>query len=169
MNIHATIAPMAAKILPHVRLATEADIPQLLEMGRQLHVENGLMNVSEHLIEIAVRKAARGEGMVCGVIGDVGHVEAMIGLLVARYWYSLDSHLEEILSFVKYEYRKSDNAKALIEFAKDCALKLNVPLLIGIVSNHRTEQKVRLYQRRLGKPAGAYFLFNSRTGKTDGR
>ena len=162
----AVAAPVTAKPLPRVRLPVEADLPQLIEMGLMLHKENGLLNAAPDLIEIAARRAVNRDGMIGGVIGDVGHVEAMICLMTARYWYTRDNHLEELLSYVHPDCRRSDNAKALIEFAKDCALRLGVPLLIGIVSNERTEQKIRLYQRRLGKPSGAYWLFNSKTGKT---
>ena len=36
--------------------------------------------------------------------------------------------------------------------------------MIGVLSNHRTEAKVRLYERQFGKPSGAFFLYNARTG-----
>jgi GNAT superfamily N-acetyltransferase len=85
--------------------------------------------------------------------------------MMARFWYTEDFHLEELYNFVHPDYRKSDNAKALIDFAKNTAEKINVPLMIGIISNHRTEQKIRLYQRRLGKPSGGYWLYNANTGK----
>jgi hypothetical protein len=41
---------------------------------------------------------------------------------------------------------------------------MEMPLLIGVLSNHRTEAKVRLYERQFGKPTGAFFLYNGSTG-----
>jgi GNAT superfamily N-acetyltransferase len=164
MQPHVAAAPTATDKLPRVRVATEADIPQLLQLGRMLHRENGLTGWAEYRIMDAAHRAVAGDGSVIGVIGPMGHVEAMIHLFVGRMWYSDDPHLEELYSFVAPEYRRSDNAKALVEFAKITAERLNIPLLIGIISNKQTEQKIRLYQRRLGKPSGAYFLYNKKTG-----
>lgn len=164
MQTHTAVAP-TAKEFPKVRVAVEADIPHLLEMGRLLHEENGLSGWAEDLVLDAVRRAIAGDGSVIGVVGAPGRLEAMTHLFIGRFFYTHDPHVEELYSFVKKEYRKSDNAKSLIEFAKSTAERLNVPLLIGILSNERTEQKIRLYRRRLGAPSGAYFLFNSQTGQ----
>jgi hypothetical protein len=38
-------------------------------------------------------------------------------------------------------------------------------MLIGVLSNHRTEGKVKLYGRIFGDSAGAFFLYNAKTGK----
>ena len=56
------------------------------------------------------------------------------------------------------EYRKSNYADALIRYAQHCQEKLGVPLLIGVLTNLRMLSKVRLYRRRLGMPAGAFFV-----------
>jgi len=169
MHIHAAPAVAARTMpasnpLPEVRLALPEDLEEILEMGRQLHAENGLMNLDEDMIRQAAEAAILHNQGIFAVIGK-NPVQAMIFLGLRQYWYSKELHLEELLAFVLPQYRKSDNAKALIEFAKSAALKLGVPLLIGIVSNDRTAQKIRLYRRRLGEPAGAYFIFNGRTGK----
>ena len=55
----------------------------------------------------------------------------------------------------------------LCEFAKAAAEMLDMPLLIGVLSNERTEGKVKLYERIFGKPAGAYWLLNAETGVTN--
>ena len=41
---------------------------------------------------------------------------------------------------------------------------LGIPLIIGVLSNQRTEAKIRLYERQFGAPAGAFFLYNVHTG-----
>jgi hypothetical protein len=43
-----------------------------------------------------------------------------------------------------------------------------IPLAIGVMSNTRTEAKIRLYERVFGAPAGVYFLYNAKTGLTEG-
>ena len=149
--------------LPKLRLALPEDLEEVLEMGRLLHAENGLMSLDEAMMRQAAEAAILHKQGIIAVIGK-NPIEAMIFLGLRQYWYSRDVHLEELLAYVLPQFRKSDNAKALIEFAKSAAAKLKLPLLIGILSNSRTAQKIRLYQRRLGEPSGAYFIFNGRTG-----
>ncbi len=163
MNVH--VVESTEIIAPRVRVAVPADLQQLLEMGYELHRENGLVSASELKIEAAAHRAIEGKDGVAGVIGPVGALQAMIYLVIGQYWYSDDLHLEELCNYVRPEFRKSGNAKALIGFAKKCAKNMKLPLLIGVVSNQRTSEKVRLYRRQLGFPAGAYFLYNSKTGE----
>jgi GNAT superfamily N-acetyltransferase len=149
---------------PKIRTAVAADMPQLLEMGLDLHKEIGMLNPAPDLIEETFKQAIAGDGAVLGVIGPIGAVEGMIYLVIGRHWYSRDPHVEEMFNYVRPEFRRSKNAKALIEYAKATAIKLNVPLLIGILSTTDTKRKVAMYERLLGEPAGAYFLFNGKTG-----
>lgn len=160
----ATTAARSKPVLPRVRLGVEADIPQLLELGRMLHAENAMMPLSEDRILAAAWRAIRQDNAMVGVIGKIGHVEAMIYLTVGQFWYTDKPHLEELYAFVRPECRRSENAKALVEFAKESSRRLKVPLLIGIISNDRTKAKIRLYERQLGEPAGAWFLYGTTTG-----
>ena len=165
MNLHVKPAALAgAEVMPKVRLFAEADIPALVAMGRDLHHENGLMPFSESRAYDMARRAVARDRVIGGAIGPVGKPEAIIVMMVGQYWYTDFPHLEELFAYVKPEFRKSNRAKALVEFAKGCARELKSPLLIGIVSNERTEAKVRLYSRQLGAPAGAFFLYNGKTG-----
>jgi hypothetical protein len=161
-------APVPANTLPRVRMASMDDLDEIMQMGRELHAENGLMSWDEGKVKTAAVNALRGVDGVVGVIGS-DPIQAMIYLCLRQYWYAQDgdAHLEEFLAFVRPEFRKSNNAKALIEFAKSSARRLGVPLLIGIVSNEKTAQKIRLYRRRLGEPSGAYFIYGSKTGQKD--
>jgi GNAT superfamily N-acetyltransferase len=149
---------------PAVRLATMDDLEDLLSMGRELHKENGLLNLDEALIRQGALDAINGNHSVVGVIGPTGHMEGAIHLAFRRFWYTSDWHLEELWAYVRPQYRRSTNAKALVQYAKHCAETLKVPLLIGILSNTQTEAKVALYRRQLGAPSGAYFLYNAKTG-----
>ena len=150
--------------LPKVRLAVQKDIPQLIALGHQLHKENELMPLSERAILEAVTRAVRQDRAMLGVLGPVGAIQGGIYLTIGRFWYTDDFHLEELFTYVSPEFRRTENAKALVEFAKSSATHLRVPLLTGIISNDRTAAKVRMYERLLGKPAGAYFLYGAKTG-----
>lgn len=153
---------MIEKPDPVVRTAMPSDEDEIMAMCRMLHEENGLFRMSEERVRVVIRQALDRKGGLLGVIGQPGKIEAMIYMLLCQIWHSDDWHLEEIFNYVRPEYRKSNNAKALIQFAKKCALELDMDLVIGVVSNTRTEEKIRLYQRQLGKPNGAFFVFNSK-------
>lgn len=150
--------------LPKVRVATLYDLEDLLRMGHELHAENGIMPLDEDLIKQGALDAIEGRASVIAVIGKPGKIEAAIHLAFQNFWYTADVHLAELWAYVRPAHRKSRHAHALIEFAKSMAIRFKVPLFIGVVSNEKTEQKVKMYQRKLGKPAGAYFLFNGKTG-----
>lgn len=106
-----------------------------------------------------LHKAFDRKGGVIGVIGDPGNIEALIFLLISSFWYSSAWHLEELFSYVRPQFRKSTHAKALVEWAKRASDEIGIPLVIGIISNTRTEAKVRLYRRQLKDPAGAFFVY----------
>ena len=147
-----------------VRLAKAGDVEALIEMSKAVHAEGGVMPMSESRVRILADRAVKRDRFFCGVIGEVGKLEAVIALMIGQYWYSTTPHLEEIFAYVRPEFRSSARAKALLEFAKFMASDVGVPLIIGVLSNNRTEAKIRLYKRQLGEPAGCYFLYNGKTG-----
>lgn len=141
-----------------VRIATEADIPQIFELCRLLHEENGVASMSLERVGEMIRNGVDRNRGVIGVIGPSGALEGCISLVIDALWYTDDPHVSELFNFVHPDHRKSGHAKALIEFAKSTVDALGVPMFIGVVSNDRTEAKIRLYERQLGKPAGAFFI-----------
>lgn len=158
----ARIAPPEG--LPRVRVAVEADFPQLMLLCKSLHEENGVSNVDWPGVAAKIMQGLAQDQAMIGVIGEIGAIEAAIYLEISTFWYSTDIMLQELFAFVLPAYRRSDNAKALIEFGKGCTHRFSVPWLIGIISNQRTQAKIRLYSRRLGAPSGAFFLFGATTG-----
>lgn len=141
-----------------VRLATWADEPDVLDICRDLHKENGVFEISEPKLRAMLKRAFDRENGLVGVIGRPGELEAIMFLVISTLWYSDQFVMEELFSFVRPEYRRSAHAKTLIEWAKKCSDAVKLPTIIGVLSNTRTEAKVRLYQRQLGKPVGAYFI-----------
>lgn len=143
-----------------VRFADPCDMPQLMELCRALHEENGWFEMSEQKVHDMLMHHYERTGGVIGVIGPPDELQGAIVMQMSTMWYSEQWHLEELFSFVPPQFRRSENAKKLIDFAKKCAVDIGVPLLIGIISNERTEAKVGLYRRKLGKPVGAFFVAN---------
>jgi hypothetical protein len=143
-----------------VRIATAEDEEEIMELCRELHEENGLFSLNEEKVRETLRKAFNRQGNLIGVIGEKGSIQAVVCMILSSFWYSDDPHWEELWAYVVPEYRKSNNAKDLIAFAKWTSENSNMPLLMGIMSDHRTEGKVKLYERQFSKPFGAFFLYN---------
>lgn len=131
-------------------------------MCKLLHEENGLFPMDEEKVRGTLKMAFERRGGTLGIIGKAGRIEAMIFMLFAQMWCTSSWHLEELFNYVRPEYRKSNNAKLLIQFAKQCAEELHLPLIIGVISNTRTEQKIKLYERQFSKPSGAFFTYNTK-------
>ena len=70
------------------------------------------------------------------------------------------------LVFIHPDFRsaKGGRARKLCEFSKQVSDSLGIPLIIGVLSSHRTAGKVRMYQRIFGEPSGAFFLYGTKTG-----
>lgn len=151
-----------------VRIGTPADVHDVMELALMGRAENGFVNASEGKILQVIWNALHltGGGMI-GIIAPVGKkAQGAVLLRVITPWYSDAEVLEEQAIFIHPDYRsaKGGRASRLVEFSKYTADKLGIPLLIGVLSNSRTEAKVRLYERHLGKPAGGFFLYGAQTG-----
>jgi GNAT superfamily N-acetyltransferase len=150
-----------------IRLGTPADETAMLDLALRAWEENGINDVNPEKMLAMIRPALYlWQGLV-GIIGGFGEkIEGAVLLRLSQMWYSDSWMLEEKAIFVDPEFRsaKGGRARKLCEFSKKVADDLNLPLIIGVLSNHRTEAKIRLYERQFGAPAGAFFLYNVQTG-----
>lgn len=155
-----------------VRPATPEDYEQIWAMFRLLHQENGVFPMSQPKLEWILGRVLYPELIpqddtgirgYLGVIGPQGALEGFVLMVICAYWYTDALHLEELATFVHPNHRRSKHAQALLNYSKKMSDAINIPLLIGIISNKRTEAKVRLYRKYLPE-AGSFFLYNARTG-----
>ena len=150
-----------------VRIGTPDDVHPMMDLAMQACDENGFVNPNPQKLLAEIWPALNLENGIVGIIQDEGAgLEGAILLRVGTMWYSDAQVLEERAIFISPEYRsaKGGRARRLCEFSKRTADGLGIPLIIGVLSNHRTEAKVRLYERQFGKPSGAFFLYNATTG-----
>jgi len=150
-----------------VRIGTPDDVHPMMDLAMQACDENGFVDPNPQKLLAEIWTALNLENGVVGIIQDEGErLEGAILLRIGSMWYSDASVLEERAIFIHPEYRnaKGGRARRLCEFSKRTADELGLPLVIGVLSNHRTEAKVRLYERQFGKPSGAFFLYNAKTG-----
>jgi len=150
-----------------VRIGTPEDVHDIMELALSACDENGFVDPNPQRLLAEIWPALNLDRGMVGIIGEDGKKpEAAVLLRIGTMWYSDADVLEEKAIFVHPEYRsaKGGRARRLCEFSKQVADKLGIPLIIGVLSNHRTEAKVRLYERQFGKPSGAFFLYNAQTG-----
>lgn len=151
-----------------VRVGTPEDMDQIVEVAFQSLEENAFIRPNKNkLIEDLWRGLVQDHGII-GIVGRPGNIiEGAVLLRLGTMWYSDEPVVEEKAIFIRPEYRsaKGGRARKLCEFSKQVADSLGIPLIIGVLSNQRTEAKIRLYRRQFGEPAGAFFLYGAKTGE----
>lgn len=154
-----------------VRAATMRDYQDVLRLFLQSHVENGLFSLAPDKLHWMLTRFLAPElipeddpGLrgVIGVIGKEGSLEALCGLCISDLWYTHEKHLSDFLVFVDPEYRTTNHAQTLISWMKKQADIIGLPLMSGVVANHRTEAKCRLF-RRMSPKVGELFLYSPLT------
>jgi hypothetical protein len=150
-----------------VRIGVPEDVHPMMDLALKACDENGFVDPNPEKLLAEIWPALNLHDGIVGIIQDEGdRLEGAILLRIGKMWYSDASVIEEKAIFIHPDYRsaKGGRARRLCEFSKQAADTLGLPLVIGVLSNHRTEAKVRLYERQFGKPSGAFFLYNATTG-----
>jgi len=142
-----------------VTKARPSDKEAIIEICKEDHSENGQFALNPSKVEQKVSRILdHGEGVI-GLIRRAQEIEAIMLMQISQFWYTDDWCLEEVLNFVRPAYRRSTNAKDMINFAKRCSDEIAIPLVIGVIANERTKPKMELYKRQLGEPVGGYFIY----------
>lgn len=150
-----------------IRTATTEDMDEIMKLALSACEENGFLNPNPAKLAAEIWPALTLDHGVCFVIGKPGGaIEGLVLLRIGRMWYSDAEVVEEKAIFIYPEFRsaKGGRAKRLAEQSKRVADELGIPLIIGVLSNSRTEAKVRMYERIFGPPSGAFFLYGVKTG-----
>ena len=150
-----------------VRVATPEDIEGCLRLFIQANEENGIALLDRDKLFHIVWPSLHQDGGIIGIIGEPGQQpEGVILLRIESLWYSDDPVITEKLVYVHPDFRSAKGGRAakLCEFAKKTSDELEMPLVIGVLSNERTKGKIKTYERLLGPQAGAFFLYNGKTG-----
>lgn len=153
--------------MSEVRIAGPEDLDAVMGLALAACKENGFVNPNPDKVAHEFWSALHLDHGIVGIIGNPGErAEAGVLLRIGSMWYSDEMVVEEKAIFIHPDFRsaKDGRAKKLCQFSKSVADSLNIPLMIGVLSNDRTEAKVRMYEREFGKSAGAYFLYGSKTG-----
>lgn len=144
------------------------DVDDIMELALAACAENGFVEPNPLKLLGEIWPALNRDRGIIGVVGLSGQKpQGAILLRIGNIWYSDAEILEERAVFIHPDFRsaKGGRARKLCEFGKKVSDELGIPLTIGVLSNHRTAGKIRMYERIFGKPSGAYFLYGTRTGE----
>lgn len=150
-----------------VRIADSSDEDAVYDLFKLMHEENAVFDIDEERTRDFIKMATDRSNGVVGLIEGENSPEGMVCMIIDQLWYSSEWFLNEMFNFVHPDFRRSTRAKALISFAKNVSDEMKLPLIIGVVSNHRTEMKVKLYERQFPK-AGAFFMYNGTYARISG-
>src|SRR5215831_17743822 len=137
-------------VFSRVRVATAEDEPEIMRLLELNWIENGMGSINHDCVRRVCRLAFERKGGIIGVMGGGKTIHAMIGLLITKFWFHDDDHIEEIFSWVHPDHRKDSKAKyaeTLITFAKRCSDEIKdangrpLPLVIGVLTNKRMAGK----------------------------
>jgi hypothetical protein len=121
------------------------------------HQENGQHQIDLRKCAQIIWRGLTKQMAVIGCFGDVSLVKAYIVMEIDYIYYSNEMQILEKINYVRPEFRKSDYAGRLLDFAKQASDETGLDLMIGIVSDKRLEAKERFYARKL-KKAGVWFI-----------
>lgn len=159
-----------------VYVGNKDDLDGIMNLAMLGSKENGFVEANPQRLLMEIWPALNMDHGIIGIIGkDRANPEGCVLLRIGKMWYSDQEVLEEKAIFIHPDFRsaKGGRARRLCEFSKKVANSLNLPLIIGVLSNHRTAGKIRLYKRQFGEPSGAFFLYGAKTGimkdEVDGR
>ena len=150
-----------------VRVGTPEDVHPLMTLALAACDDNGVGKPNPEKLLREIWPALNRDHGIVGIIGETGKpLEAAILLRIEPLWYTDEPSVIERSLFVHPDFRaaKGGRASKLCDFAVSVRDALKIPMFIGIMSSERTEAKVRLYERKFGKPAGAYWIVGATTG-----
>jgi hypothetical protein len=150
-----------------IRVGGPDDVHDIMDLALSACDENGFVQPAAQKLLQEIWPALNHDHGLVGIIGEKGQKpEGAVLLRIGTMWYSDQNVVEEKAIFIHPDFRsaKGGRARRLVEFSKQVSDDLGLPLVIGVLSNHRTEAKVRLYERQFGRPSGAFWLYNAKTG-----
>lgn len=161
------------------RLGRPEDLDDIMALADMVAAENAVVPPNRMKILEQVYRALEKDGGMVGVVGPPdGKPQGFVLLRIGPPWYGDERVIEECGVYVHPDHRQTIGARSaggqgraamLYRFCKQAADQLGYKLLIGVLSRHRTEAKIRYYQRYFGEPAGSYFVYDPTGGAAAGR
>jgi hypothetical protein len=155
---------------PTVRTAGPLDEREVCRLLLIANAENAIFPADNQRVLFIVKRFLYGAHIppndlgprgIIGVIGPKGGIlEGLCVLGIGQMWYSSERHLEEFIVYVDPLFRnvpgRGGHGTTLLNWIKTQCEMTGLKLMTGILTNHRTEAKCRLYRRHFQK-LGEFF------------
>ncbi len=146
-----------------VRVGQPADLDDVMHLAQLVASENAIVPPNHLKILERIYPALHRNGGLIGIVGPrEGAPHGFALLWVAPPWYGDERIIEECGIYVHPDWRAQRGGRAalLYKFCKQVADQMSCKLVVGVLSAHRTDSKVRYYERFFGPQAGAYYVYN---------
>lgn len=146
-----------------VRVGSPADLDDVMELATAVAGENAIVPANHIKVLGRIYPALHRDGGLIGIVGPrEGKPHGFALLWVAAPWYGDERIIEECGIYVHPDWRAQRGGRAaqLYKFCKQVSDQMRHKLVVGVLSTHRTESKVRYYERFFGPQAGAYYIYN---------
>jgi hypothetical protein len=132
---------------PTVRLAIEADGPELFAFVIQAHEEFLVRKNNERVAATIERAVTTRRNPVFGIIKRQQGIEAAIGLSFSEPWFSDAPLLSNFIFHVHPEHRRTSHAADLVDFGAWFAATIGMPFLLNEWSNGQSG-RAKLFERK---------------------
>lgn len=150
-----------------VRIPTQADEPVIFNLIIAHLKENAasIAPIDTDRVISHMLFATRQQGGIIGVIdGPAGVPVALIMIHPSRWWWSSAYYLQEMVTYVHPDHRRSNHIDDLLQFSKwatdrwTASFGYQLRLLCGVFGTKRIREKICLYRRKF-RSAGMAFLY----------
>lgn len=138
-------------------IATSDDLPQVFDLLKVMHAENGVGRVNE----------AKALGVISQRINDggcmitrhkAGHLVGTVAVYRSTWWYSDETALFDQWFFVHPEHRNEGHAVRLIAALKQAARNTGIPLVFSVGTTVDALSKLKFFKKHM-TPFGGSFIF----------
>ena len=145
-----------------LRMAGKGDEDRLFAIFAIAHAENGYGDMDPAVVRKTIAQCCAGNGGVIAMADGPDRIEAVIGLVPERRWYSTDKpknyYSVELLLYVHPLHRRTRHAARLFQFAQWWEQQTKMPVVLSLMPREGFPGKDKLFSRFGRRVAASYMI-----------
>lgn len=137
-------------------IATRADLPEVCDLLRVMHAENGVGRVNETKALGVISQRIEEGG--CMITRSHGKLVGSVAIYRDTWWYSDEIAFFDQWFFVHPEHRTEGHAARLIGALKTACRNTRTPLVLQVGTTVEALSKLKFFKKHL-TPFGGAFIF----------
>jgi len=139
-----------------ISVATPDDLPEICELLRAMHAENGVGQVNDKkALGVITQRINDGGCMICR---QHGRLVGSVAIYKDTWWYSDEKVFFDQWFFVHPEFRAFGHATRLLAALKQACRNTGVPLVLHVGTPIDALSKLKFFKKHL-TPFGGSFVF----------